>query len=57
MRYYPVVLAAKVNTPFISIPYEHKAEGFAQKVGVTDFTINVEDISAGEITNRFEVLE
>ena len=26
-------------------------------MGFTDFTINVEDISAGEIINRFEVLE
>ena len=57
MRYHPVVFAAKGNTPFISIYYEHKAEGFARKVGFTDFTINIEDISAGEITNRFEVLE
>ena len=57
MRYHPAVFAAKVNTPFISIYYEHKAEGFARRVDFTDFTINVEDISAGEITNRFEVLE
>ena len=52
-----MIFAAKGNTPFISIYYEHKAEGFAKKVGFTDFTINVEDISAGEIINRFELLE
>ena len=57
VRYHPVVFAAKGNTPFISIYYEHKAEGFARKVGFTDFAIHVESISAGEITNRFEVLE
>ncbi|HUU64053.1 MAG TPA: polysaccharide pyruvyl transferase family protein [Dehalococcoidia bacterium] len=57
MRYHPVVFAVKGNTPFISIYYEHKAEGFARKVGFTDFMLNVEDISAGEIINRFEVLE
>lgn len=57
MRYHPVVFAAKGNTPFISIYYEHKAEGFARKVGFTDFTIHVERISANEIINKLEVLE
>jgi len=57
MRYHPAVFAAKGNTPFISIYYEHKAEGFAQKMGFTDFTIHIEDISASEIINRFTVLE
>lgn len=57
MRYHPVVFAAKANIPFISIYYEHKAEGFARKVGCTDFTIHVENISAREIINTFEALE
>ena len=57
MRYHPVIFAAKGNTPFISICYEHKAEGFARKVGFTDFTIPVERISAKEIIGRFTVLE
>jgi len=57
MRYHPVVFAAKGNTPFISIYYEHKAQGFARKVGFTDFSIHVESISAGEIINTFKILE
>lgn len=57
MRYHPVVFAAKANTPFISIYYEHKAEGFARKVGLTDFTIHVEALSASDIVGKFEVLE
>ena len=57
MRYHPVVFAAKGNTPFISIYYEHKAEGFARKIGLTDFTIHIESISASEVINRFTVLE
>ena len=57
MRYHPVIFAAKGNTPFISIYYEHKAEGFAQKVGFIDFTIPIERISAEEIIDRFTILE
>jgi coenzyme F420 hydrogenase subunit beta len=57
MRYHPVVFAAKGNTPFISIYYEHKAEGFVQRVGFTDFAIQIEDISASEIIRRFTILE
>lgn len=57
MRYHPVVFAAKANTPFISIYYEHKAEGFARKAGLTDFTIHVENLSASDIAGKFEVLE
>jgi coenzyme F420 hydrogenase subunit beta len=57
MRYHPVVFAAKGNTPFISIYYEHKAEGFVQRVGLTDFAIRIEDISASEIIDRFTILE
>lgn len=57
LRYHPAVFAAKVNTPFISIYYEHKAEGFARKAGFTDFIIHIENISASEIINRFTVLE
>ena len=57
MRYHPVVFAAKGNIPFISIYYEHKALGFISKVGFTDFSIQVSDISASDIISKFEVLE
>lgn len=57
MRYHPVVFAAKANTPFISIYYEHKAEGFARRAGFADFAIHVENLVAGEIIDRFTILE
>jgi len=60
-RYHPIVFAAKSNIPFIipfiSIYYEHKAEGFAQKTGLTEFSVPVEKINADEIINMFEILE
>ena len=57
MRYHPVVFAAKGNTPFICVYYEHKAEGFARRAGFADFAIHVENLSAGEIIDRFTILE
>lgn len=57
MRYHPTIFAVKGNIPFISICYEHKAEGFAKRTGFADFAIHVEDISATGIINRFTALE
>ena len=57
MRYHPNIFAAKGNVPSICIYYEHKAKGFMEKLGLTDLTINVEDISASKIIDKFTYLE
>jgi polysaccharide pyruvyl transferase WcaK-like protein len=57
MRYHQVVFAAKAGIPFISVYYEHKAKGFAQKTGMGDFSIDVQDVTADEIIGRFVALE
>jgi len=57
MRYHPAVFAAKGNTPFISIYYEHKVKGFIEGIGLTDFMIDIEEMSASEIISKFTILE
>jgi len=59
MRYHPIVFAVKGNVPFVSIYYEHKAEGFAQRVGLSDLAIpiHIERINTNDIIDRFTVLE
>lgn len=57
MRYHPAIFAAKGLTPFISVHYEHKAEGFAEKVGFADYAIDIEHTNASEIINRFALIE
>lgn len=57
MRYHPNIFAAKGNIPSIAIYYEHKTKGFMEKLGRTDLMINVEEISASEIIDKFIYLE
>jgi len=57
MRYHPNIFAAKGNTPFIALSYEHKMRGFAKKIGFTELVIDVEEMSAGKIINKFVYLE
>lgn len=57
MRYHSNVFAAKQNVPFISIYYEHKMKGLMEKIELTDFMINVEDISFNQIRVKFIQIE
>lgn len=57
MRYHPNIFAAKENIPFICISYEHKMEGFMEKLGRTDLMIKVEEISTSKIIDKFTYLE
>ena len=57
MRYHPNIFAAKGNVPSICIYYEHKAKGFMEKLGLTNLVINVEEISASRIIEKFTYLE
>ena len=57
MRYHPNIFAAKGNVPSISIYYEHKMKGFIEKLGRTDLMINVEEISASKIIDKFIYLK
>jgi len=57
MRYHPNIFAAKGSVPSMAIYYEHKTKGFMERLGRTDLTINVEEISASKIIDKFTYLE
>lgn len=57
VRYHGIVFSVKGGVPFISISYEDKIKGFIEKIGFTDLMINVEEISADNIIDKFTYLE
>ena len=57
MRYHPSIFAAKNKTPFIPICYEHKIEGFVKKLGLEELMIDIENIDAIKIIDKFNYLE
>ena len=57
MRYHSNIFSAKGNVPFISIYYEHKMKGFMENIGLAELLINVEEINAGEIIDKYLYLE
>lgn len=44
-RYHPLVFAASAGVPAIVIPYEHKAVGFASDVGLSEFIVELCEVS------------
>jgi len=56
-RYHGTVFSVKGGVPFIAISYEDKIKGFVEKIGFTDLMINVEDISAHNIIDKFTYLK
>ena len=57
MRYHPIVFATKANVPFVCISYEHKVKGFINKIGLTELNMDVDEISADKIIDKFTYLE
>lgn len=57
MRYHSNIFAAKGAIPFLSVCYEHKMKGFMDKIGLSELTLNVEEISKQKLTDKFELLE
>ncbi|MFC1915836.1 polysaccharide pyruvyl transferase family protein [Chloroflexota bacterium] len=57
MRYHGSIFSAKGKVPFIAISYEHKIKGFVEQIELTDLMIDVEEISAEKIIDKFTYLE
>jgi colanic acid/amylovoran biosynthesis protein len=57
MRYHSNIFAAKMGTPFIAIPYEEKMQGFLELAGLTDFIVQLDDISESKLRRAFSSLE
>lgn len=56
MRYHSNIFSAKMGTPFISISYEQKMQGFMEKLNLQDYCIKLNDLSEELINNKFGML-
>lgn len=56
MRYHSNIFSAKMCTPFISISYEQKMQGFMEIAGLSDYCLPVEELSFRLLQKKFELL-
>lgn len=56
MRYHSNIFSAKMGIPFISVAYEQKMTGFMQTMKLDRFCIDLNDLSAESLKNRFNDL-
>lgn len=56
MRYHSNIFSAKMATPFISISYEQKMQGFMKKMNLSQYCIQLEDLSINELREKFNLL-
>lgn len=54
MRYHSNIFSAKMGTPFVSISYEQKMEGFMKKAGLQNYCINVDELSFDSLKIAFQ---
>ena len=57
MRYHSNIFSAKMKTPFISIAYEHKMEGFMEKAKLSQYCININDFTYKNLDEKFILME
>lgn len=57
MRYHSNIFSAKMGTPFISVSYEQKMQGFMEKMKLLDYCIKLEDLNARILLEKFNKLE
>lgn len=43
-RYHSIIFAINNQVPFISLSYEHKMKGFLEKLGMTEYMVEIQDI-------------
>lgn len=56
MRYHSNIFSAKMGTPFISVSYEQKMEGFMEKMNLEQYCIPLKDLSTDVLNSKFEIL-
>jgi len=57
MRYHSNIFSAKMGTPFIAVVYEEKMEGFLELAELMDYSLQLSEISASKILEKFSLLE
>lgn len=56
MRYHSNIFAAKMGTPFLSISYEQKMEGFMEEMDLTEYCIPLKKLSSGKLWEKWKLL-
>lgn len=56
MRYHSNIFSAKMGTPFISVSYEQKMQGFMEKMDLSRYCITLENLSVERLREKFIVL-
>lgn len=56
MRYHSNIFSAKMGTPFISVSYEQKMKGFMGKMTLTEYCIDIRDLSVDALKTCFKQL-
>jgi len=57
LRYHSNIFSAKMGTPFVSVVYEEKMEGFLKLAELMDYSLPLSEISATKILEKFSLLE
>lgn len=57
MRYHSNIFSAKMGTPFVSISYEQKMRGFMESTGLSEYCIDLKDLSYEHLVSKFIQLE
>lgn len=57
MRYHSNIFSAKMGIPFVSISYEQKMKGFMQSIQLSDYCIDLDDLSESTLVSKFHQLE
>lgn len=56
MRYHSNIFSAKMGTPFVSVSYEQKMQGFMLKAGLTDYCLAIGDLSFDTLREKFDAM-
>lgn len=57
MRYHSNIFSAKMGVPFVSVSYEQKMKGFMQSIGLSEYCIDLNDLSEKMLFAKFGQLE
>lgn len=56
MRYHSNIFSAKMGTPFISVSYEQKMQGFMEKMNLEQYYIPLMELSTDVLNSKFDLL-
>jgi len=57
LRYHSNIFSAKMKTPFVSVAYEQKMNGFVKLSGMEDYLIDITELTPEILINKYELLE